>query len=496
MQLTRPQILAVYDQGPEAVVALQQQAQAHIDVLTEQVHLLSARVKALEDLRAQDSHNSSKAPSSDWSRPAPKSLRPKSERKPGGQPGHRGETLLMVQTPDTVVEHRPGACTRCGTSLAQEPAQGYHRRQVLDLPPIRIQVAEHRALSVCCPRCAHQNEGVFPDQVAHSVQYGARIKALGAYLMGYQLLPYGRTHELLVDLFGASPSPGTLHTVLVEAHQRLSGCEHGLSHEIAQIRAALLSASVLHVDETGFFVQAKRCWLHVRSSARLTYYRWHAHRGRRAIEAIGLLADYDGTVVHDGLRTYQGYACGPGLCNGHHLRELTFIEERFDQAWASRMKTLLLEMKASVEAAKACEAVVLEASVLATFRRRYGEILAEGLAANPPPVGRAEGAGKRGRLGQTKAKNLLDRLEKYEDQVLRFALDFEVPFDNNQAERDLRMMKLKQKISGGFRSAEGADYFCRLRSYVSTMRKQGKPMLEALEAIFMGEPVIPSLQAE
>jgi transposase len=228
----------------------------------------------------------------------------------------------------------------------------------------------------------------------------------------------------------------------------------------------------------------------------LTYYRWHRYRGRRAIEAIGLLPPYEGTAVHDGWGIYQGYACRHGLCNGHHLRELTFIEERYGQAWAGQMKGLLLEMKASVEDAKAREAVVLAASVLATFRRRYGEILSEGLLENPPPVGRAAPDGRRGRLKQTKAKNLVDRLVKYEDQVLRFALDFEVPFDNNQAERDLRMMKLKQKISGGFRSAAGADYFCRLRSYVSTMRKQGQPMLEALEAVFLGEPVIPSLQAE
>jgi len=266
-------------------------------------------------------------------------------------------------------------------------------------------------------------------------------------------------------------------------HQQLAGMEK-------ELKAALVKARVLNQDETGLRVGKAGWWVHVCSTERLTHYAAHPSRGRVALDAIGIAKKFRGTSVHDGLVSYQGYSFTQALCNVHHLRELTFVEEELKQPWARKMKELLLEMKAEVERAKALGQHELDVLVLAHFLRRYDEILTEGSLANPPPPPPKKRTP--GRPKQSPARNLLDRLSQSKWAVLRFLLDFAVPFDNNQAERDLRMIKVQQKVSGCFRTEQGVAMFCRIRSYLSTLRKQRIKLFSALEHTFSGDPVLPA----
>lgn len=499
--MQRADIEAVYAQGMAAVVDLvlglvgrvatqneQLAAQeARLGAQEQQIGALTARVKDLADRLATDSHNSSKPPSSDgFAQKKARSLRQKSGKKPGGQPGHPGTTLRFSETPNEVLIHRPVACRGCGEALAGEPATGTERRQVVDLPPLSLTVVEHRAERTACPRCGVTTAAEFPDAVSQPVQYGPRLHALGVYLIEYQLLPYDRANELLTDVFGGAPAEGTLV-------QAVGRCAAGLVETEAAIKEALRQAAVGHFDESSLRIAGQRQWLHVASTATLTHYGVHPKRGKEASDAQGILPDFGGRAVHDGWAAYQQYDCTHALCNAHHLRELTAIAEHDQQSWAAEMKTLLVTIKTAVDQARAAGAECLPEPTRQTFRAQYHALLADGLAANPPPA--AALPRKRGRPKQSKAKNLLDRLSTHEHAVLAFLEDFRVPFDNNQAERDIRMLKVQQKISGGFRSPAGAADFCRIRGYVSTLRKQGQQILTALHQVFLGTPIVPDLQA-
>ena len=480
MVLTHEEIQAVYDLGPQAVVALVEQLLARIGEL-------SSRVKELEERLAKDSHNSSKPPASDSFQPKKtRSLRQPSGRKPGGQPGHPGNTLRLAAAPDLVVGHRaPGQCQSCGAALEEDLAVwGDERRQVFDLPELKLEVVEHRVQSQECPGCHRVNQGKFPPGVSQSVQYGDRLKALGVYLLEYQLLPYGRVREFFADVFGATISEGSLHAAVKAGYEGLAPVEEAIKEGIRR-------AAVAHFDETGMAVAGKLQWLHVACTAGLTYYGRHEKRGKAATDKLDILPKFTGRAVHDGWSSYPQYECAHGLCNAHHLRELTFIEEECQQEWAGQLKGLLVEIKEQVEARKAQGVLQLEEGRLREFERRYQEVIEAGLLANPPPEAPP---GHRGRKKQSKAKNLLDRLNRQREQALAFMYDFRAPFDNNQAERDLRMMKVQQKVSGCFRSPEGADYFCRIRGYISTLRKQGGKALSAIEAVFSGNPSLPTLE--
>jgi transposase len=444
---------------------------------------LGARVQALEDRLATDSHNSSKPPSGDGSAKKTRSLRGPSGRRPGGQAGHPGHRLALVEAPDAVEAHRPAACRACGGSLAGGEVAAVERRQVFELPPLRLEVTEHRAETVCCPRCGAETAGEFPEGVGAPAQYGPRLRALGVYLMAYHLLPYARTAELLADLFGAAPGEGALHTALARCHTALAPIEEA-------IEAGLRAAAVLHCDETSVRVGGKRWWLHAAGTAALTHYAVDRRRGKAATDAIGILPAFAGRAVHDAWAAYAGYACAHALCNAHLLRELVFLVERAGQAWAAELIALLLELKARVAEARAAGAAALAPGDLRDFEGRYARILADGFAANPPPP--PPPPATRGRPKRGKALSLLDRLDARRDQVLAFARDFRVPFDNNLAERDLRMVKVQQKVSGTFRSEDGAAYFCRVRGYLSTLRKQGHDLLAALTSTFQGHPLTPA----
>jgi transposase len=456
--------------------------------LATQVAALLERVQIVEARLSQDSHNSSKPPSSDGFTRSPKqrSLRKSSGKKPGGQAGHAGKALLQVEKPDYIVDHLPTACQHCHFSLT-ELARGplIERRQVFDLPRLKVQVTEHRAYSRTCPNCTKATLGQFPLEATNWVQYGPAFRAVAVYLLNQHLIPYARTAEILNELFSYSLSPGTLAEFVAQCHTRLA-------EPAAAIKAALQQADVLHSDETGMYVCGKREWLHVASTATLTHYEYHHSRGKRATDAIGILPAFCGVLVHDGFKSYTQNACQHALCNAHHLRELTFVSEQLGQVWARELLSLLCNLKTEVDRACTNGLASLKTACLLEYETLYQKLIELGLEENPPPVG-GWPKSKRGRVKQTKAKNLIDRLDKQRQQVLAFAYDFKVPFDNNQAERDLRMCKVQQKISGCFRSVEGATYFCRIRGYLSTLKKQGQNVFAALFNTFLGQPPFPTV---
>jgi len=490
MDLTRlrDRVREAYPAGVDAVVAV---ILAVVGELAAQIESLSAVVSTLESenaaLRARlgtDSHNSSKPPSSDGPgvKPHPKSQRTPSGRKPGGQPGHVGHTLALVDDPDEVQVHGPGACAGCGASLAEIVALRRERRQVVDLPPIKAWVVEYQVETKCCPACGTETTGAFPAEVTAPIQYGPGVATVGVYLTQEQLLPLERTTTVLADLFGCSIAAGTLEKAVATCHTQLAEAE-------AAIKAGISRAAVAHFDETGVAVAGKTNWLHAASTADLTFYAAHAKRGQEALDAIGVLPTFRGRAVHDGWASYWQYPdCAHALCNAHHLRELTFVAEDLGQAWAQDLKGLLCEIKRAVDTAREQERGELAAEVKDEFATRYDTLLAAGLKVNPPPPP----TGQRGRPKRGKAGSLVDRLIAHKEPTLAFMNDFAVPFDNNLVERDIRMTKVRQKISGCFRTTGGAARFCRIRGYLSTLRKQGLPILSSLRHAIAGNAPLPA----
>ena len=398
------------------------QLEAVVEQQREQIAALLERVHDLEARLAKDSHNSGKPPSSDGLARKTTSLRKRSGKKPGGQLGHRGATLRLVATPDAVVEQRPAVCAGCQAPLAADaPVELRERRQVQDLPPLRLVVREHQALHLRCPQCQTVTVGAFPAEVPSRAQYGPQLRALVVYLVQQQLVPYGRVRDLLADLFGAHLSLGTLVQWVQQAAATLEPVE-------AALKAALRQVPVLHNDETGVRQAGRVAWAHVASTARLTHYAIQPSRGRDATDAIGILPAYRGVSVHDGWKPYWANAsCRHALCNIHHLRELTFLEEEYQQAWAKELKGLLREMKAATDQARAQGAARLLQTERDGFVARYEALLAAGLAANPPPARRPH---QRGRVKQSSARNLLERLLLGQEEVLAFLDDLTIPFDN------------------------------------------------------------------
>lgn len=482
--MTRDEFQRVYDAGPDTVFALFERMQATTAALT-------ARVQQLENQLATKSHNSSKPPSSDGFAKKTRSRREKSGKKPGGQPGHPGRTLSMVADPHHTLCHFPAMCSCCGEVLAGVAAADVERRQVFDLPPVGVEVTEHQVGTKQCPRCGCATRGEFPAWVTQPVQYGFGLLSLLVYLVVFQMLPWQRARELIADLYGVQIGGGTLATAVAR-------CFHGLAGTAARIRAALRQAQVVGFDETGVRIDGKLHWWHTASTPELTQYHVHPKRGREGIAAGAILPDFAGRAIHDAWSPYASYGCAHGLCNAHHLRELTYLVEREGQEWAAELIAVLVGAQRRVAAARAAGARELEAETRGGIEEEYRRLVAAGWEANPAaaePAAGTDAPPKRGRRAQSKARNLLSRLRRDERETLAFLYDFAVPFDNNQAERDLRMMKVQQKISGGFRSAEGAHCFGRIRGYLATMRKQAQPMLAAIENVFLGHPVVPSLSA-
>lgn len=431
---------------------------------------MRARIAELERRLGLNSSNSGKPPSSDGLRKPVRvgSLRERSGKKPGGQKGHPGETLRRTETPDAVIDHYPLACTECGAVLTETMATGHTARQVFDLPePQPLIVTEHRAHDCRCAACGAQTRAAFPDGVMAPVQYGQRIGAFVLYLLHYQLLPEKRLAMLMADLFDVRLATATITRISQDCAARFQGFVDAVRDQVA-------AAAVKHMDETGFRIGGKTQWLHIASTMLLTFYRVSAKRG-------SLLANVVGIVVHDHWHPYYTLkGVLHALCNAHHLRELKALVEIEKEDWAQRMQRLLRRACHAVNLARARD-LPLKPELIALIKRRYDAIVADGLTFHErqPALPKARA---RGRPPRRVGHNLLLRLNTRRADVLRFLTDPTVPFTNNLAERDGRMMKLRQKISGGFRSEQGAEDFATIRSLLSTARKQEWDLLQTLTA--------------
>lgn len=483
VELSEAEIRAVYAQGEEAVVAL-------VSELLKQLQQQSARLDKLEEQVSKTSRNSSKPPSGDGFGKRTKSLRRRSDKPSGGQAEHPGQTLEFRNEPDFQPVYPLSTCPDCGASLVDEPVEWVYARQVFDLPAVELSVTEHQVEVKHCQQCGASKQAAFPPEASNVVQYGPRLKSMMTYLMEGQLLPSQRTCEILQDLMGVSVSEGTLYTTREQCFERLEPL-------MSEVQGQIHDAAMVHFDETGLRVKQQLWWLHVASTDGLTAYFVHPKRGREAMDAMGILPTFEGKAMHDGWHSYAQYeGCEHFLCNAHHLRELQFIWEHYQQTWAFQLSLLLVSIHSHVERLRAAGTDVLAAAQLAAYETRYEAILEQGLKANPLATPTPDAPKKRGRPKRSPPRNLLERLHKHKASVLGFMLDFTIPFDNNQAERDVRMMKLKQKISGGFRSEDGAQMFCRIRGYLATMKKQGHNVFEALVDLFAGNPRSPLPQAE
>lgn len=452
-----------------------------IDLLKAQNAELHARVEKLEAQLTKNSTNSHKPPSSDGlKKPMPKSRRESGKRKSGGQPGHKGETLAMVAAPDEVIVHALRRCEHCHHDLSGTAVMGLVKRQVFDIPPLRLQVTEHQAEVKVCPGCQHTGRAAFPQRVNAPTQYGPNVLAQAVYLHSYHLLPLARLREWFVDCVGQGLSEGTLQGALAQMAEAVAPA-------LDTIYEGLTRSKVVHLDETGLRIAQRTGWLHTASTPALTYYTVHSQRGDEAMLDAGVLPNCHGWAVHDGFQPYFTFeTVRHALCHAHHLRELQFLVEHYDAKWADAMQTLLLTMKQH----KQEHPDGLPTSLIHALEAQFDALLKQGFREHPV-LPRPPNSNKR--VAQHPATNLLIRLRDYHDAVLAFIHYPQVPFDNNLAERDLRMMKVKQKISGCFRTWTGAELFAAIRTYLSTARKQGVSMLRAAHLALLGTPFIPAI---
>jgi transposase len=481
--LTREEILEIYEAGSEAVISEIQRLDIIIKEQAIQINELEERVNILESRLNQDSHNSSKPPSTDFfvkKNTNFKSRRKKSDKNPGGQEGHPGTTLEMSTNPDEVIEHPIDCCKECGHSLEDVEAEAYERRQIFDIPPVNLIVTEHRSQIKICPHCGRLNKADFPELVKYPVQYGPNILTSAIYCKNYQFIPYERISEFYKDVMGIKICSATIIRAERECFKNLDKFEN-------VIREKLITSHVIHCDETGMKIKKEGYWLHVASNDKYTCYLVHQKRGSEATDAMEILPKFKGIAVHDGFKSYNKYECDHALCNAHLQRELTGIEENYKQQWAKEMNELLTEMKKYTDECKE-QIQELDPERIKVLEKRFDVIVTKGIEENPPSQN-PQRKGKRGVSPKTKARNLLDRFIEHKEKILRFLRDLRVPFENNQAERDIRMMKLQQKISGTFRTTRGAEAFCRIRAYISTIKKNGLPVLEGILTALQGTPL-------
>ena len=447
---------------------LKEAMRSNPDAVVDLILRLEKRIEELEARLGMNSRNSSKPPSSDGlNKPAPKSLRKKSERTRGGQFGHEGKTLEQVQHPDQSHELKLERCPNSGIVLDETQIVGTIKRQVFDLPTPKLEVTQYTAYIYQLDN-GEQVHVDFPQGVNNAVQYGFRFQAWLVYLSDYQMIPLRRIRSMCADLFGYSVSEATI----VAARER---CADNLERFMEITGERLRNAEVLHADETGMRVDNKTVWLHSLSNAEYTLYHIDPKRGYDAIERMGILKDYSGWLVHDFWPAYFKLLCNHAMCNQHIVRELTYFEEKY--SWAAKMKALLLQ---------ACEEPVTNS--FEQWHKKYSEILKEGhgeIDFKPEKSGK-----QRGRAAKPKELNLLDRLDKHRSSVLAFLKETEVPFTNNQAEQDVRMAKVKQKVSGCCRSWKGAELFATIRSYISISTKQKQGVFEALCKAMQKESIL------
>ena len=489
---TYEKIYTAFEEGVEAVWELFKEVGKQVEELSYQLEKQSEALKELQARLSKDSTNSNKPPSSDGYNKGQKqkrtvSLREKGQKPNGGQPGHKGYTLQASDNPDHTNLHKVDKCIHCQASLEDIEPGTYEERQVFDMPEIRIEVTAHRAEIKICPDCGQENKGEFPEAVMQPVQYGNGVKTWAAYFTNQHHIPYERTTQIFEDLVDHRVSEATLIKASNELYEHVFPATEA-------VKGQLMESAVLNLDESGVRVNGKLHWLHVMASDKLTHYEVHAKRGKEAMDDVGILNNFRGTAVHDHWKPYFKYeGCSHALCNAHHLRELQFMEKQYEQPWASDMSKLLFEIKKAVEESQYDQ---LSTKEIEKFDQCYDEILEAGFAANPSILSDGDDvkAVKKGRPKRTPPVNFLIRLRDYKPQVLAFMYDFNVPFDNNQGERDVRMVKVKQKVSGCFRTIEGAKRFGRIRGYISTVRKNANNAFDAIRDAFDGRPFIASPQ--
>jgi len=431
------------------------------------MELLVVVINLLVEKLGLNSSNSSIPPSKDTKRKRGSKRKAKGKkRKPGGQNGHKG-TNLKRETPDRIEKIH---IDRRTLPSGDYKDFGYESRQVIEIN-ITKQVTEYQAQIL---QDANGNQFVadFPPGVTRPVQYGSTIKSQSVYMSQHQLLPYERVREYFADQCGIAISAGSLFNFNKQAYELLEKFE-------LIAKRQLISQRLLHADETGINVNGKLLWLHTASNERWTLFFPHAKRGLEAMKSMGVLEHFRGVLCHDHWKPYFKFTCLHALCNAHHLRELERAYEHDNQRWAKKMKKLLLEIREATE--KSGGRLTKEAAK--RFRSRYRNILTRGDRECLPPDPKYQHV-KRGRIAKSKSRNLLERLRDYEAETLRFMTEKIVPFTNNQGENDIRMTKVQQKISGCFRSADGAKYFCRIRSYLSTCSKNGISPTDALQMLF------------
>lgn len=439
-------------------------------------------IKRLNDIISKDSSNSSKPPSSDNRlNKSVKKARSAGKSKRGAQRGRKGTNLKIVSNPNKVEILELLECSHCQKNLSGVPASNISKRQLFDLPEIKMEVTQFEQHTKVCPCCNNINKPDFPLNVNSYVQYGDTLKSFIAYLNTYQMIPYDRISEMIEDLASHEISNGTIYNIL-------QNCYDKLKHYEDTIKTAVLKEKVIHCDETGVNVKGRLSWIHTVSSSFITYYRLHQKRGKETMDEMAILPNYKGIAVHDHWSPYNRYQCSHSFCNAHHLRELNFIAQSEKALWAKDMHKLLTNINIEVHKSKQSDKSSLSTSKLAKFLKYYDDICNSALMYYPPPNNTKK---TRGKTKQPKGKNLLDRFIKYKNEILRFATNFIVPFTNNLAERDLRMIKVKEKISGCFASFKGGEIFARIRGYISTLKKNGKSVLKELNNVLKGRAYIP-----
>lgn len=484
---THKEIKKAYQEGEAPIIALFDQVGSQVMKLAEALDEQASVIKELQARLAKDSSNSGKPPSSDGYGKANTEKRTESQRqsgqKPiGGQTGHQGETLKSSETPDKVETHEVVSCEYCGHDLSDEAVTDYEERQVFDIPAMHIEITAHQAEIKICPACQLKNKGEFPTEVTQTTQYGHGIKTWASYFSVQHFIPLARTSQIFEDLVGHRVSEATVLKACSQLAEKVTPATKAIKTQLQQ-------AAVVHFDESGLRVKGKLHWLHGASTKELTHYTVHQKRGKVAMDEADILPHFVGIACHDHWKSYFRYdQSSHSLCNAHHLRELTFIEKQYNQPFAPKMAALLLEIN---KAKKACEVDHFTDTEKAAYTKRYDAIVEEGLEANPEKPPDPAKKTKKGRTKQTPAHNLLKRLRDYKAEVLAFMNDFRVPFTNNQVEQDVRMIKVKQKVSGCFRTLAGAEVFVENRAYISTARKNEQNIYQAIHAAFENKPFIP-----
>lgn len=463
--LSKTEVKALYDKGGDAVWR-------HIEKLQKEKSAYERRLNLNSSNSSKPSSTDSVKQKSDNKNNRKNNSREKTDRKIGGQAGHEGSTRNFAESPDEIISHPPDECP-CGYRFdGIELELKTERRQVIDIPKPSVKISEHQVLTCQCPKCGTEQRGSFPPAVKAPVQYGNNLHAYVIYLMVYQLLPYKRSAELLNNFYNLNISQGTLRNILTRAAEKFKP-------PVEAIKQELLKSAVIHFDESGLYVEGGRDWLHVASNADLTFYFHHHSRGIEAIDAANILPLFEGIACHDNWSPYYHYACQHSLCNAHHLRDLEDVFESYGYEWSKDMQNFLRSANTLVKMAKARGQTQLPPGEITALQTQYQYIIDEGYKQTPPPPERRPG--QKGRLAKGKALNLLERFDHRRHEILDFIEDFTCSFDNNQAERDVRMIKVKQKISGTFRSGDMAQGFCILRSFISTAVKQGCNVFDAIE---------------